>query len=168
MEQNIGFSLTQGNFSLNHDVVSGECESTLESSGKYNPALQCTGDGEAISSELIDVSPNFAISQSREGTEIQQDPGLLCFDDLSAPGQIFEGDFGLGNGLVCFETNLMNTNQQPLQNQSGWTDSINNQECFSQIDETSKPTNLFRLTQNNEDKFCIIPRSEYRLHLEKE
>ena len=187
MEQNIGENieslLTQDNFSLNHDVESDQFQSALESSGRYNSALQCPRNGEAISLGINEVLLNFATSQSTEGTKVQQDPGLACFNDLFSPEQISEGDFGPGNGHVSLETNLTNTYQQPiitsLQNQSGCIDSHNEQECFNQIDVdvkqqnkinnvTSKPSNLFKFTQNNEDKFHSVPiyQSEYRLFLE--
>ena len=164
MEQNIESSLTQDIFGLNHDVASGECESTLERSGKYNPALQCPRNSETISLEINDIPLDFATIESTEGIDVQKDPGFVCHDDLSAPEQILEGDFGQGNELVCLETNLTNTNQQStdtcFKNQSGRIDSLNVQECFNQkyVDvqqqnktnnETSNPSSLFRLGQIN-------------------
>ena len=142
MEQDIESSLTQDNFSLNHDIdldlMPGGCASVLESSGNDNflsPSLQCTGNDEEISLKITDILLDFATRQRTEGIEFQQDNGFTGLYDLSAPVPNLGGDFELGNEFVCLETNLISTDQQPsLQNQSGWTDNINDQECLNQSD----------------------------------
>ena len=165
MEQNIESSLAHDNFSLNHDVESGECESTLESSRNDN-CLNCTGNIESISHEMNEVLLDFATSESTEGTENQQDPEFVCFHDRSAPKQILEGNFGIRNELVCLQTNITSTNLQPADTfyQS------DEQEDSKTNNEISKPSKSSRLTESNEERkhSCPIYQSEYRLYLEKE
>ena len=161
MEENIESSLTQDNFSLNYDVVSNECESILEIGGKYcqNSELQC--DNEGLSLEISDVQLLLDFATSH-GIESQQDTGFMHRDNVLASGQIFEGDIGPQNGLVCLPSNLTNTEQEltllHAQDQSG----LNNQECFNQLNlqqqndinnKSSEPNSLLDLIQSNEDNF---------------
>ena len=168
MEQNIESLPTQDNFSLNHDAMTGECESVFGSNGKHNcQNSEFQFDSEAVASEINDILLEFATtSQRTDEIESQLDTGIVRFDDVSASGHIFEGEFGPGNELVCLPANLTNTNQQLTvtcsQNQSGWIDcGVNDQEYFNLSDvqqqnrtnsDTFEPINLLRLTQSNGDK----------------
>ena len=160
MEENIESLLTQDNLTLNYD----ECGSVLESGGKYcqNSELQC--DNEGLSLEISDVQLLLDFATSH-GIESQQGTGFVHRDNVLASGQIFEGDIGPQNGLVCLPSNLTNTEQEltllHAQGQSG----LNNQECFNQLNlqqqndinnKSSEPNSLLDLIQSNEGNFYSV------------
>ena len=164
MEENIESSLTHDNFTMNYDVVSNECESILEIDGKYcqNSELQCDNDGVSLEINDVQLLLDFATSH---GIDSQQDTGFVHRDNVLASGQIFEGDIGPQNGLVCLPSNLTSTEQEltllHAQGQSG----LNNQETCNQLDfqqqndinnKSSEPNSLLDLIQSNEDNFYSV------------